>query len=95
MRGPQRSKALRVIGTALRIERGLTLLDVDLSPPAVELDLVEPFRSGWRNLRQRRDHGLDEWNFTQHTADIVSGELSTSREGTSYGRRQDEARAAG
>ena len=41
------------------------VLDVDLSPPAVELDLVNPIVADGRSSRQRGCHGPDERVFTQ------------------------------
>lgn len=53
-------------GPRLPGSTGLALLDVVLSPPHVELDLLQPLRPGKRCLGQGRSHWLDEGDFTQH-----------------------------
>ena len=40
----QRTKPASVVGAVLAVERGLIAVDVELHPPAVEFDFVEPFR---------------------------------------------------
>ena len=63
-------KSPRNVGAVLRVKRSGAVFDVDLSSPAVELDLVNPLWSGRRDFRQRRSHRLNEGNFTQHAADV-------------------------
>jgi hypothetical protein len=52
---------------ALRIETDDAIAFVELSAPAIELDLVKPAKAGRRLVSLGRETGFDEGEATQHT----------------------------
>ena len=64
----QGAETLRQIRAVPTEDRRVTVVDMDLSPPAVEFDLVEPHLADWRDLGQSRSHRTDEGIFAQHTS---------------------------